>query len=109
VRNRIAAGSIIGIVILISLAALRPDPAAAGPPPDASVQGLSLITDTPEEGFALAIALSRKGVKATQPDTEVLHALRPGYAQDAESLIAASHVIAVHFQTVAAANGYWRE
>ena len=32
----------------------------------------SLITDTPQEGFELAITLSRRGVKYTQPDTEVL-------------------------------------
>ncbi|MFU8816006.1 MAG: hexameric tyrosine-coordinated heme protein [Pseudomonadales bacterium] len=40
---------------------------------------------------------------------EVLHALRPGYAHDADSLIAASQVVAIHFQTVAAANRYWRD
>ncbi len=70
---------------------------------------LSLITDTPEEGFALAVALARKGVTDTQPDTEVLHGLREQYANDPDSLTAASHVVAVHFQTVAAANDYWRE
>ena len=68
----------------------------------------SLITDTPEEGFALAVKLSRMGVKTTQPDVEVLHKLRPIYANDADSLTAASQVIAINFQTVAAANGYWR-
>lgn len=68
----------------------------------------SLITDTPQEGFELAITLSRRGVKYTQPDAEVLHKLRPIYAESADSLTAASHVIAVNFQTVAAANGYWR-
>lgn len=70
---------------------------------------LSLITETPEEGFALALALARKGVTETQPDTEVLHGLRDQYANDPDSLTAASHVVAVHFQTVAAANDYWRE
>ena len=34
--------------------------------------------------------------------------LRPAYAEDADSLIAISNVVAVHFQTVAAANNYWR-
>ncbi len=68
----------------------------------------SLITATPQEGFELAITLSRRGVKYTQPDTEVLHALRPEYAHDADALTAASHVIALNFQTVAAANKYWR-
>ncbi len=68
----------------------------------------SLITDTPQEGFELAITLSRRGVKYTQPDAEVLHKLRPIYAKSADSLTAASHVIAVNFQTVAAANNYWK-
>ncbi len=68
----------------------------------------SLITDGPEEGFQLAITLSRRGVKFTQPDTEVLHRLRPVYAENADSLTAASHVIAVNFNTVAQANNFWR-
>ncbi|MBW7839548.1 MAG: hexameric tyrosine-coordinated heme protein [Chitinophagaceae bacterium] len=69
----------------------------------------SLITATPQEGFELAITLSRRGVKYTQPDTEVLHKLRPEYANSAEGLTAASQVIAINFQTVAAANNYWRK
>lgn len=69
----------------------------------------SLITATPQEGFELAITLSRRGVKYTQPNPDVLKKLRPEYAEDAEALTAASHVIAVNFQTVAAANNYWRK
>lgn len=69
----------------------------------------SLITATPQEGFELAITLSRRGVKYTQPDVEVLKQLRPEYANSADALTAASHVIAVHFQTVAAANDHWRK
>jgi hypothetical protein len=34
--------------------------------------------------------------------------LRSVYETDADALIAASHVVAVNFATVAAANGYWR-
>lgn len=68
----------------------------------------SLITATPQEGFELAITLSRRGVKYTQPNTEVLHRLRPDYAENADSLTAASQVIAINFQTIAAANNYWR-
>lgn len=75
----------------------------------AKPEALSLITATPEEGFDLAITLARRGVTETQTDKTVLHALRPGYAHDADSLISASQVIAIHFQTVAAANDYWRE
>lgn len=69
----------------------------------------TLITDTPQGGFDLAITLSRRGVKYTQPDADVLHELRPQYAEDAAMLTAASQVIAVNFQTVAAANNYWRD
>lgn len=52
--------------------------------------------------------LARKGVELTQPDTEVRKRLRPEYAENADSLTFASQVIAIHFQTVAAANGYWK-
>lgn len=45
----------------------------------------TLLTDTPEEGFALAVKMSRMGVKTTQPDVEVLHKLRPVYANNADS------------------------
>ncbi len=70
---------------------------------------LSLITDTPEEGFQVAIALARKGVTETQTDREILFTLREVYANDPDALIASSQVIAIHFQTVAAANNYWRK
>ncbi|GAB1388080.1 MAG: hexameric tyrosine-coordinated heme protein [Rubrivivax sp.] len=69
----------------------------------------SLITDTPQAGFDLAITMSRKGVRYTQPDVEVLKKLRPVYAEDADALIASSQVIAINFQTIAAANNYWRK
>lgn len=69
----------------------------------------SLMTETPQEGFALAVKLSQKGVATTQTDADVRQELRPEYAEDPNSLIAASSVIATHFQTVAAANDYWRE
>lgn len=69
----------------------------------------SLITETPQEGFELAITLSRRGVKYTQPDAAVLQRLRPEYANSAAGLTAASQVIAINFQTIAAANDYWRK
>ncbi|MCL7943529.1 hexameric tyrosine-coordinated heme protein [Marinobacter sp. ATCH36] len=68
----------------------------------------SLQTETPQEGFELAIKLSRMGVKSTQSSKEVLFREREKYSQDGEALIHASEVIAVHFQTVAAANDYWK-
>lgn len=69
----------------------------------------SLITETPQKGFSLAVTLSQKGVGTTQPDVDVRKALRDAYAHDPDSLIAATQVIAIHFQTVAAANDYWKE
>ena len=77
---------------------------------DTAIAGFpeTLITPSPEAGFQLAIELSRLGVKSTQPDVDILKKLRPDYAEDADSLIASSQVVAVNFQTIAAANGYWR-
>lgn len=68
----------------------------------------TLITTGPQEGYELAVMLSRRGVKMTQPDPEILKKLRPVYANDADALIASSQVIAIHYQTVAAANNYWK-
>lgn len=69
----------------------------------------SLQTATPEEGFELALKLSRKAVGMTQPDEEVRKQLRPDYANNADSLTMASQVVATNFQTVARANNYWRD
>ncbi len=69
----------------------------------------SLKTTTPQEGFELAAKLARVGVKLTQPSAEVREKLRPAYDHDTAQLIASSQVIAIHFQTVAAANNYWRD
>jgi hypothetical protein len=68
----------------------------------------SLITDTPQEGYELAIKLARMGVKYTQPDPDIRSKLRPVYENNADSLTLVSQVIAIHFQTVAAANNYWK-
>lgn len=68
----------------------------------------SLKTNTPQEGFELAITLSQMGVKYTQPSERVRNRLRPVYSTNANSLILASRVIAENFQTVAAANNYWK-
>jgi hypothetical protein len=77
-------------------------------PVEPLVPGNSLITKTPEEGRALAILLSRHSVHAMQKNLETLVAGRQQYGASAEGLIAAAHVVAVEFATVAAANNYWR-
>jgi Hexameric tyrosine-coordinated heme protein (HTHP) len=73
------------------------------------IPGGTLITSTPEEGRALAITMSRHMIHNIQPDLDVLKAGRPVYAVNPDSLIAASQVVAIEFQTIAAANNYWRK
>lgn len=105
-------------VIIASAAMLAAAPAVAQDAPQDSAEGMeaateswlpSLLTDTPEEGFDLAVSMARKAVTTTQTDTEILHALRPNYAHDPQSLIDVSGVVADYFATVAAANDYWRD
>lgn len=72
------------------------------------IPGGSLITESPEEGRALAFAIARHTVHNIQPDLDVLVAGRPQYSMTPDSLIAASQVVAIEFQTIAAANHYWR-
>jgi hypothetical protein len=68
----------------------------------------TLKTETPQAGFELALVLSRHAVKITQPSDDVRKQLRAAYDHDSAQLIATSHVVAVNFQTVAAANNWWR-
>ena len=68
----------------------------------------TLKTATPQEGYELAIKLSRMAIKFTQPSAEVRDKLRSDYANNADSLTAVSQVVAVNFQTVAAANDNWK-
>ena len=49
----------------------------------------TLKTATPQEGYELAIKLSRMGIKYTQPSDEVRQKLRDDYANNADSLTAA--------------------
>jgi CRISPR/Cas system-associated endonuclease Cas1 len=77
-------------------------------PSEPLVPNNSLITTTPEEGRALAITLARHSIHAMQNNLEALKAGRAQYAHDAMGLIASSHVVAVEFATIAAANNYWR-
>ncbi|MCB5275827.1 hypothetical protein BJG92_03381 [Arthrobacter sp. SO5] len=73
------------------------------------VPGGTLITSTAEEGRALAITMARHSIHNIQPDLDVLKAGRPVYSTSPDSLIAVSEVIAIEFQTIAAANSYWRK
>ncbi|PYI65179.1 hypothetical protein CVV68_19390 [Arthrobacter livingstonensis] len=72
------------------------------------VPGGTLITATSEEGRALAITMARHSIHNIQPDLGILKGGRPNYSTSPDSLIAVSQVIAIEFQTIAAANNYWR-
>lgn len=72
------------------------------------IPGGTLITATPEEGRALAMLIARHTIHNIQPDLDVLKAGRPSYASNPDSLTAAAQVVAIEFQTIAAANDYWR-
>lgn len=69
---------------------------------------VSLKAETPQAGWELAIKLSRMSVKVIQTSDEIRRKLRAAYEQDTVQLIASSQVIATNFQTVAAANNWWR-
>jgi hypothetical protein len=43
-----------------------------------------------------------------QPDLDILKGGRPSYSTNPDSLIASAQVVAIEFQTIAAANNYWR-
>ncbi|WP_125702249.1 hexameric tyrosine-coordinated heme protein [Lacticaseibacillus daqingensis] len=72
------------------------------------IPGGTLITKTPEEGRQLAMLIARHTIHQIQPDLDVLKAGRPDYTSDARALTAAGQVVAIEFQTIAAANNYWR-
>ncbi len=72
------------------------------------IPGNSLLTDTPEEGRQLAMLIARHTVHNIQPDLDELKKGRPDYSSNPDSLTAAAQVVAIEFQTIAAANNYWR-
>ena len=72
------------------------------------IPGGTLITDTPEEGRQLAMLIARHTIHNIQPNLNVLKRGRKLYSENPDSLIAASQVVAIEFQTIAAANNYWK-
>ncbi|MDQ0561311.1 hypothetical protein QO004_003104 [Rhizobium mesoamericanum] len=68
----------------------------------------SLETETPLEGLGLAAKLSWEMIRMVQPSKGIRDRLLAIYEDDAESILLACQVIAVNFQSIAAANEYWR-
>lgn len=69
----------------------------------------SLITETPEEGYQLAVQLSRKAISTMVPDLETRKKMYPDYIGDAKNLTHASEVVAIHFHTISQANNFWKD
>jgi hypothetical protein len=68
----------------------------------------TLETDSPQEGIELAVKLSRLGMMLSQPSNHIEKETRGSKTLSPTQLIAAAHVIALNFQTIAAANDWWR-
>jgi len=68
----------------------------------------TLKTSTPQEGIELAVKLSDLGFMVSQRSEASRPSLRTARNYTCSQLIAAAHVIALNFQTVAAANDWWR-
>lgn len=69
----------------------------------------TLITETPAQGRELAIMLARKTIASIQSDADARAGLRDDYANDTAKLMQAGQIVAIEFQTIAAANNYWRK
>jgi Hexameric tyrosine-coordinated heme protein (HTHP) len=68
----------------------------------------TLTTSTPQEGFELAVKLSRLAVMVAQSYGKDSQRASPMQQDGDSQLIGAAHVIALNFQTIAAANDWWR-
>ncbi|MCC3267615.1 hexameric tyrosine-coordinated heme protein [Arthrobacter gengyunqii] len=68
----------------------------------------TLICASPEDGRRLALSLAMQTSFAIQPDDHVQKIIRDAYMNNPDGLIAAGHVVAIEFATIAAANNYWR-
>ncbi len=69
------------------------------------IPGGALITDTPEEGRAVAMLIARHTIHNIQPDLHVLKRMVTKLMlRHPHSLTTASQVVAIKFQTIVEAN-----
>ena len=68
----------------------------------------TLKTDTPQDGIELAIKLFDLGYMVSQRSENGRTTSCTPQKYSCSQLIAAAHVIALNFQTIAAANDWWR-
>ena len=69
----------------------------------------SLETRSPQEGIELAVKLSRLGMVLSQSSGDMRKESRSALKSSRALCIAEAHVIALNFQTIAAANDWWRK
>ena len=68
----------------------------------------TLITSCPQEGFELAIKLSKVGLQASQSDLKLSEKYEPVLVSEVMDVTISSQLIALNFHTIALANNYWR-
>jgi Hexameric tyrosine-coordinated heme protein (HTHP) len=68
----------------------------------------TLNTNTPQEGFELAVKLSRLAVMVARSYDDDSQRTGPMERDGTSQLVGAAHVIALNFQIIAAANDWWR-
>jgi hypothetical protein len=72
------------------------------------VPGTSCVTDTPEDGCALAVKLAGRVMHSTQSEADALDSRRLDWATRPGRSIAASENLAIAFRIIAAVNNDWR-
>ena len=68
----------------------------------------SFVTDTPEDGCALAVKLAGHVIHSTQSEADALDSRRLDWAARPGSSIAASQILAITFRIIAEVNNDWR-
>jgi hypothetical protein len=69
----------------------------------------TLHTDTPQDGFELAVKISHLGMMVSQTSADDGCGAHPIERNSSTQFIQIAHVIALNFQTIAAANDWWRQ
>src|SRR5699024_12818414 len=69
----------------------------------------SLITETPEDGYQLAVQLSRKAISTMMPDLEIRKKMYQDYIGDARNITHESEVVAIHLHTLSQSIDYMKE
>ena len=72
------------------------------------VPGASLVTDTPEDGCALALKLVGHVMHSTQSEADAVNIRGLDWPTRPGSSIAAGQILAIAFRIIAEVNNYWR-